>query len=367
MGRLEKRLNAREWPQHPMAQPPAGSELKPVMGDAGLPIIGHMVEMFRGGADFWLRNYRKHGPVMLLDSPIMPTVAALGPDAGQAIYSNRNKDFSQQGWTPMIGAFFNRGLMLLDFEEHVPPPDHAGGVRPDPAGRIHRAGRQGRLEVVANDWVANDPRFLLYPAMKELTLDIASMVFMGHEPGTDHELVTKVNKAFTVTTRAGNAIIRTGVPPFTWWRGLQGARVPRGLLRGARQGAARQGRLGPVVGAVPNRGRGRQQVLRRGHRQPHDLPDDGGARHVDVDGDDDGPLPGREPRVAAALPRRIRPARRRPARHRGAGEAGIPRPGDERVAPMVSPVQWAMRRTVRDTELLGYYLPEGTNVIYYPG
>ena len=45
--------------------------------------------------------------------------------------------------------------------------------------------------------------------MKELTLDIASMVFMGHEPGTDHELVTKVNKAFTITTRAGNAIIRT--------------------------------------------------------------------------------------------------------------------------------------------------------------
>ena len=34
---------------------------------------------------------------------------------------------------------------------------------------------------------------------------------------------------------------------------------------------------------------------------------------------------------------------------------------------LVSPVQWAMRRTVRDTELLGHYLPEGTNVIAYPG
>ena len=47
------------------------------------------------------------------------------------------------------------------------------------------------------------------------------MVFMGHEPGTDRELVTKVNRAFTVTTRPGNAIIRTSVPPFTWWRGLK--------------------------------------------------------------------------------------------------------------------------------------------------
>jgi cytochrome P450 len=34
---------------------------------------------------------------------------------------------------------------------------------------------------------------------------------------------------------------------------------------------------------------------------------------------------------------------------------------------LVTPVQWAMRRAVRDTELLGYYLPEGTNVIAYPG
>ena len=33
--------------------------------------------------------------------------------------------------------------------------------------------------------------------------------------------MTKVNRAFTITTRAGNAIIRTSVPPFTWWRGLK--------------------------------------------------------------------------------------------------------------------------------------------------
>ena len=41
--------------------------------------------------------------MVLVDSPIIPTVAALGPDAAQAIYSNRDKDYSQQGWAPMIG------------------------------------------------------------------------------------------------------------------------------------------------------------------------------------------------------------------------------------------------------------------------
>ena len=82
MGLLEKRLLAHDWPQHAMAEPPAGSDLKPVMGDAGLPILGHMVEMFRGGPDFWLHLYRKRGPVVLLDSPIIPDGGGAGPRRG---------------------------------------------------------------------------------------------------------------------------------------------------------------------------------------------------------------------------------------------------------------------------------------------
>ena len=97
----------------------------------------------------------------------------------------------------MIGAFFNRGLMLMDFEEHM----FHRRIMQEAFTLSRLVGYTEQVDkvvsqVVANDWVTNDPRFLLYPAMKELTLDIASMVFMGHEPGTDHELVTKVNKAF---------------------------------------------------------------------------------------------------------------------------------------------------------------------------
>ena len=131
--------------------------------------------------------------------------------------------------------------MLLDFEEHM----FHRRIMQEAFVRTRLAGYTEQVDqvvskVIANDWVANDARFLLYPAMKELTLDIASMVFMGHEPGTDHELVTKVNNAFTTTTRAGNAIIRTSVPPFTWWRGLQGPQAARGLLRRAGQGTSRR-------------------------------------------------------------------------------------------------------------------------------
>ena len=119
MSIVEKRLLAHDWPQHALAEPPAGSALKPVMGDAGLPIVGHMIEMFRGGPDYIHFLYKTRGPVLFADSPALPAVVALGPDAAQTIYSNRNKDYSQEGWIPVIGPFFHRGLMLLDFDEHM--------------------------------------------------------------------------------------------------------------------------------------------------------------------------------------------------------------------------------------------------------
>src|SRR5271156_2484846 len=225
MGLVERRLLNPRFPETKLADPPPGSELKPVLGDKGLPVFGHIIEVLRGGPDYQMFMYRNKGPVVFGDSPILPFVVALGPDAAQVIYSNRNKDYSQQGWTPVIGTFFNRGLMLLDFEEHMFHRRimQEAFVRSRLVGYVEQMDKVVS-QVIANDWVVNDARFLLYPAMKELTLDIASMVFMGHEPGADHDLVTKVNSAFTMTVRAGNAVIRTPVPPFTWWRGLKDRR-----------------------------------------------------------------------------------------------------------------------------------------------
>ena len=222
MGVIEKRLLATDWDQFKLAEPPAGSGLKPIMGDSGLPVIGHLIEVFRGGPDYVLDIYRKHGPLYYAQTPALPAVMALGPDATQAVFSNRNKDFSQRAWDPVIGPFFEGGLMLRDFEDHM----YHRRIMQEAFTRSRLTGYVEHIDsvasaVIANDWVANDRRFLFYPAVKELTLDIASVVFMGHKAGTDKQLVTTVNEAFTTTTRAGNAIVRKPVPPLSWWRGIR--------------------------------------------------------------------------------------------------------------------------------------------------
>ena len=305
------------------------------MGDAGLPILGHMIEMFRGGPDYLCSMYRKKRPGRASATRrSCRRVAALGPDAAQVIYSNRNKDYSQQGWIPVIGPFFNRGLMLLDFDEHM----FHRRIMQEAFTRTRLAGYVEQVDkvvsqVVANDWVANDARFLLYPAMKELTLDIASMVFMGHEPGTDHELVTKVNKAFTTTTRAGNAIIRTSVPPFTWWRGLKARELLEDYFDARVK--ERRGKEGTDLLTV---------LCQTEDEDGNQFSDEDIVNHMIflmmAAHDTSTSTATTMSYYLAANPEwqercrdEVRPARRRPAGHRGAGEARDARPGDERVDP----------------------------------
>ncbi|KUI20579.1 cytochrome P450 [Mycobacterium sp. GA-1285] len=368
MGIVERKLLNTDFPQKPMAMPPAGSDLKPVIGDAGLPIIGHMIEMFRGGPDYLLHVYRKYGPLYYADSPALAAVAALGPDAAQAVYSNRNKDFSQQGWVPVIGPFFHRGLMLLDFEEHM----FHRRIMQEAFVRSRLVGYTEQVDkvvsqVIANDWVANDGRFLMYPAMKELTLDIASMVFMGHEPGSDKELVTKVNRAFTTTTRAGNAIIRKPVPPFTWWRGMQARKLLENYFE--ERVKERRGKDGSDLLTV---------LCHTEDEDGNKFSDEDIVNHMIFL-----MMAAHDTSTSTATTMIYHLAKHQEWQDRCRDESD--RLGDGPVdiesleklesldlvmnesIRLVTPVQWAMRQTVRDTELLGYYLPKGTNVIAYPG
>lgn len=226
IGVLEKWLLNHEWKQIMLAEPPPGSGLKPILGDAGLPVLGHFIELFRGGPDYVQRLYQTQGPLMYFPHSAAPAVLAIGPDATEALYSNRNRDFSQRGWDPVIGPFFEGGLTLLDFDEHrhhrrIMQQEFTSARLSDYVAHIDRV----VTTAVAREWIPDDARFLLHPAMKALALDIASAVFMGVDRGADHSQVAKVHRAFTATTSAGEAILRFSVPPFKWWRGLQGRKV----------------------------------------------------------------------------------------------------------------------------------------------
>lgn len=367
LGTLERQLLKVDWPRKELAAPPPGSGLKPVIGDSGLPILGHIIEMYREGPEFCLHLYRKYGPVSFAESPILPSIVALGPDATQTVFSNKSKDYSTSGWFPVIGPFFNRGLMMLDFEEHLGHKRILQGAftRPRLASYVEDMDRVA-TELVAQ-WPTNDARFLLHPALKELTLDVASVVFMGHDLGEDRSQLAKVNHAFEQTIRAGGAIIRTGVPPFKWWRGLQGRKVLEEYFYNRvteRRNAEGTDMLTVLCHTADDDG--------------NTFTDDDIVNHMIF------LMMAAHDTTTSTLTSMVFNLADNPEWQERARDESE-RLGDglldiealekletldlvmDESLRLVTPLPFNMRQTVRDTDLLGYYVPAGTNVVTWPG
>lgn len=195
-------------------------------GDGGIPLVGHSLEALRVGLDFGLKRYETYGPVSWANLFGAPMVMVAGGDAVQAVLTNKDKAFAQTGWEYFIGPFFRRGLMLLDFDEHM-----AHRRLMQQAFTRHRlAGYLGRVAAVTADGVRSwEPgRLLVYPALKQLTLDIAGSVFMAAALGEETDAV---NKAFVNAVRAGTSLVRHPVPGSRWAAGLRGRRVLEDFFR----------------------------------------------------------------------------------------------------------------------------------------
>ena len=103
-----------------LAPPPRGSGLKAVPGVKGVPYIGSTIAVMRDPIGTARKRYAEHGPVAWGWLLGQRTVTVHGPEAAEVVLVNRDKAFANgPAWSYFIGPFFNRGIMLLDFEEHL--------------------------------------------------------------------------------------------------------------------------------------------------------------------------------------------------------------------------------------------------------
>ena len=190
-----------------------------------VPFVGSTLAYFRDPLGTMNYQYRRFGPVSDINFVGRKWTMLLGPDACEAALRNADKAFSNaEGWGYLIGPFFNRGLMLLDFDEH----------------RRHRrilqeAFTRDRLVAYTDamgpaiagglDSWKTGPDFSVYPALKELTLDVATQIFMGGADLTDPDELARVNKAFMDCVQAAMGFIRYPLPGTRWRRGIVGRRL----------------------------------------------------------------------------------------------------------------------------------------------
>lgn len=191
-------------------------------GEPGLPVLGHSLDFLYRPVETALRFEARYGPVFWLSAFGLTGAVLVGPDANQLVLRNSEEAFSNhQGWDFFIGKFFKRGMMLLDFEEHR---FHRGIMQAAFKKQVlvqYLARMNPAIEQGISRWKTGSG-FQVLPHIKQLTLDIATDVFMGEQLGPEAD---KINRAFVDCVLAGTALARFAVPGGRWKRGLEARRV----------------------------------------------------------------------------------------------------------------------------------------------
>jgi len=200
--------------------PPKAKALRHIPGDEGWPFIGNTLKVLADPKGSIEKSAAKYGPVYRTNLFGETTITLLGPEANELVLFDQARLFSStHGWGPILGLLFPRGLMLLDFEEH----------------RLHRralsvAFKSGPMKSYLVDldrgiaarvrqWREQPGEMLVYPAMKQLTLDLAATSFLGADIG--HE-VDEITRAFIDMVAASVAPIRRPLPFTQMGRGVAG-------------------------------------------------------------------------------------------------------------------------------------------------
>ncbi|MFT3661253.1 MAG: cytochrome P450 [Gordonia sp. (in: high G+C Gram-positive bacteria)] len=204
-----------------LAEPAAGSGLLPVPVSDRNGVL-EVLAMRRDPFAFTEVRRACYGDVFGINAFGVRMVTACGAEAARQILVNKDKAFANApAWSHFIGPFFPRGIMLLDFDEHR---HHRRIMQQAFTPDVLRS-YYAEMQPVILDRVARFPagRVLLMERFKELTLDIALEIFLGLELSPAE--ADRLNKAFIETVRAGVALVRAPVPGGRWWKGLRSRKV----------------------------------------------------------------------------------------------------------------------------------------------
>src|SRR5580692_2032620 len=200
--------------------PPKRNSLTHIPGDEGWPVIGKTLDVLADPKGQIERSAAKYGLVYRSHIFGEPSVVLLGPEANELVLFDQAKQFSStHGWGQVLGLLFPRGLMLLDFEEHRLHRRALSVAFKSGPMKSYLSALDAGIAAQVAQWHAQPGPMLLYPAMKQLTLDLAATSFLGAGIGPEVEEITR---AFVDMVAASVAVIRRPLPGTKMARGVRG-------------------------------------------------------------------------------------------------------------------------------------------------
>src|SRR6195952_1657838 len=200
--------------------PPKRTALAHIPGDEGWPLIGRTLHILADPKGEVERMAAKYGPVFRSRVLGETSVTMLGPEANEMVLFDQSKLFSStHGWEIVLGRLFPRGLMLLDFEEHRLHCRALSVAFKSGPMKSYLADLDSGIAARVSQWKAQPGPMLFYPAMKQLTLDLAATSFLGAGIGPE---VDEITNAFVDMVAASVAVIRKPLPGTPMARGVRG-------------------------------------------------------------------------------------------------------------------------------------------------
>jgi cytochrome P450 len=185
-------------------------------------IAWSLPRMRREPLTVWQHYYEAHGPVVC--QPALgrfDTYYLFGPEANRFLMLDREKVFSaQRSWTLIMGRIFPNGLLLRDGEDHRHQRRIMHAAFTTPALQEYAERMNPLIDEGLAAWRARGGRVLAFDAFKELTLHLATRIFLGLDlpPAAEREL----RHAFEATVAASMSLLRFDHPRLEFGRGLAG-------------------------------------------------------------------------------------------------------------------------------------------------
>jgi cytochrome P450 len=189
-----------------------------IPGENGWPVLGTTLQLLADPIGFGTRMRATYGDVFRNNAFGRRSVLLYGADANELVLFDRDKNFSSaQGWGSVLDLLFPRGLMLLDFDHHRADRRALSiAFKPGPMRHYSDALNRGIGARVA-EWSGRQMQF--YPAIKQLTLDLAADSFLGVPLGPEADAI---NRAFVDMVAASIGVVRKPLPFTKMGKGVAG-------------------------------------------------------------------------------------------------------------------------------------------------